>query len=135
MQRARVLLGKRLRECCELHFGSDGRVVDFRRRDGPSKVAAKAKPTKDVSRVVRIEGGVAVGELARKMGVKAPDVQRKLMALGTMASINQSIDPEVATKLAAEFGFQVQDVGFREEEFFELDDPEEAAAPRVALEP
>ena len=42
-------------------------------------------------RVLRIEGSIAVGELARQLGSKAPDVQRKLMALGTMVSINQSI--------------------------------------------
>jgi translation initiation factor IF-2 len=39
------------------------------------------------------------------------------MALGTMASINQSIDVETARQLAREFGYEVQDVGFREEEY------------------
>lgn len=37
VQRARILLGKRLRACCELHFDREGRVVDFRRRRGPSR--------------------------------------------------------------------------------------------------
>ena len=58
------------------------------------KKAANAAP-KESSRVVRIETSVSVGELARGLGVKAPEVQRKLMALGTMVSINQEIDLDV----------------------------------------
>ncbi len=104
-----------------------------RRRDAPSKAGARA-PTKEASRVVRIAGGVAVGELARMMGVKAPEVQRRLMALGTMASINQSIDADTAGKVAAEFGYEVQDVGFREADYFEEAAPE-AAEKRHARPP
>ncbi|MGI9592790.1 MAG: translation initiation factor IF-2, partial [Myxococcota bacterium] len=56
-------------------------------------------------------------------GSKAPEVQRKLMALGTMVSINQIIDVETVTKVAAEFGYEVQDTGFKEEEFLEPTEP------------
>jgi translation initiation factor IF-2 len=91
-----------------------------RRRDTPSRAAASSTaPSKESARIVRIESGVSVGELARMMGVKAPEVQRRLMALGTMASINQSVDADTAGKVAAEFGYQVQDVGFNEEAFFD----------------
>src|SRR5260221_5602819 len=40
------------------------------------------------------------------------------MALGTMVSINTAIDVATAAKVAAEFGFDVQDIGFKEQEFF-----------------
>ena len=33
IQRARRMLGEQLRRCCELHFGSDGRVTDIEPRD------------------------------------------------------------------------------------------------------
>lgn len=33
VQRARALLAERLRRCCEIELGPDGRAVDFRRRD------------------------------------------------------------------------------------------------------
>jgi translation initiation factor IF-2 len=88
-----------------------------KRRDALNRPAA-AKAASDQRRVLRIEGTIAVGELARQLGSKAPDVQRKLMALGTMVSINTSIDVATAAKVAAEFGFDVQDVGFKEQEFF-----------------
>jgi translation initiation factor IF-2 len=92
-----------------------------RRRDAPAppRPAAPAARDESAAKLVRIEGSVSVGDLARMLGAKAPEVQRKLMALGTMVSINQAIDVEVASKVAAEFGYAVQDVGFREEEFFE----------------
>jgi translation initiation factor IF-2 len=94
-----------------------------RRRDAlPVKRPVAATP-KETTRVVRIEGTVSVGELARLLGAKAPEVQRKLMALGTMMSINQEIDLETATRVAQEFDYQVEDVGFREEEYLEAPAP------------
>jgi RNA polymerase sigma-70 factor (ECF subfamily) len=33
VQRARTKLGERLRRCCEVEFGPDGRALDFRRRE------------------------------------------------------------------------------------------------------
>jgi translation initiation factor IF-2 len=98
-----------------------------KRRDAPAKPqpAAVAAPKKE-RRVVRIEGSVTVGELARQLGQKAPAVQGKLMALGTMASVNQAVDAETAATVAKEFGFEVQDVGFREDEVLGI--TEEAVA-------
>ena len=90
-----------------------------KRRDALApKKAANAVP-KESTRVVRIEKTVSVGELARGLGVKAPEVQRKLMALGTMVSINQEIDLETAKAVSAEFNYEVEDVGFREEQYLE----------------
>jgi translation initiation factor IF-2 len=88
-----------------------------KRRDALNRPAA-AKAVSEQRRVLRIEGSIAVGALARQLGSKAPDVQRKLMALGTMVSINTTIDVATAAKVAAEFGFDVQDTGFKEQEFF-----------------
>jgi translation initiation factor IF-2 len=103
-----------------------------RRRDAPAK-PAPPKPAVEVKRAVRIESSVSVGELARLLGEKAPEVQRKLMALGTMVSINQIIDVETASKVAAEFGQEIEDVGFDEAQFLEVgatEDGEAALQPR-----
>ncbi|MEE9282174.1 MAG: translation initiation factor IF-2 N-terminal domain-containing protein, partial [Myxococcota bacterium] len=60
-----------------------------RRRDAPPpKKAAVAESPRETKRVVRVEGAVSVGELARMLGEKSPVVQKKLMSLGTMVSIN-----------------------------------------------
>ena len=103
-----------------------------KRRDALNRPAA-AKSASDPRRVLRVEGSIAVGELARQLGSKAPDVQRKLMALGTMVSINTSIDVATAAKVAAEFGFDVQDVGFKEQEFFAQ--PSQVSEARVSRPP
>jgi translation initiation factor IF-2 len=97
-----------------------------RRRDAPvpARAGAVARPREE-RRVVRVAGSVSVGDLARMLGQKAPLVQSKLMALGTMVSINTAIDVGTAGKVAAEFGFDVQDTGFREEQY--LEQPEQAA--------
>jgi translation initiation factor IF-2 len=92
-----------------------------RRRDVAARagVAQPAVAAKESRKSLRISGDIAVGELARLLGAKAPDVQRKLMALGMMVSINQSIDIETTRKVAAQYDADVQDVGFKEEAFFE----------------
>jgi translation initiation factor IF-2 len=91
-----------------------------RRRDAaPPKKAAVAGAPRETKRVVRVEGAVSVGELARMLGEKSPVVQKKLMSLGTMASINQAVDVETARKVAGAFGYEVQDVGFNEEKYIE----------------
>ncbi len=91
-----------------------------RRRDGaPAPRPAAVRPGKPEKRVLRVAGSVAVGDLARLLGEKAATVQSRLMALGTMVSINQSIDIETVRKVAELFGAEVEDVGFREEVFLE----------------
>jgi translation initiation factor IF-2 len=76
---------------------------------------------------VRLEGTISVAELARQLGAKAAEVQGKLMALGTMVAIHQTVDAGVAEQVAQQYGFEVQDVGFREDEV--LAAGEEAAEP------
>src|SRR5512137_1108694 len=61
-------------------------------------------------RRIRISEAIRVGELAKQMGVRASDVINKLLILGTMATINQSIDVDAASLIAAEFGYQVEAV-------------------------
>ncbi len=86
-----------------------------KRRDAPAPRPVAAAPAKPARRVVRLDGPISVSDLAHQVGAKAREVQAKLMALGTMVAITQSLDAETAGKVAASFGFEVQDVGFREE--------------------
>jgi translation initiation factor IF-2 len=107
-----------------------------RRRDVAARAAAApVAAQKESRRTLRIEGAIAVGELARLLGAKAPDVQRTLMALGTMVSINQSIDVETARKVALQYDAEVQDVGFKEEAFLEKAAPAEGEAQQAPRPP
>ncbi|HXV37656.1 MAG TPA: translation initiation factor IF-2, partial [Myxococcota bacterium] len=102
-----------------------------KRRDALAPKRPAAAGPKESTRVVRIQSSVSVGELARLLGAKATEVQRNLMALGTMVSINQEIDLDTAKSVAAAFGYEVEDVGFREEIYLEdVSDSERSLEPR-----
>lgn len=62
------------------------------------------KPVDKVVHDVEIGNTIAVSELAQKMSVKAAVVIKELMKLGTMASINDSIDQDTATLVIEELG-------------------------------
>jgi len=71
---------------------------------------------KAIKRRIKVGETILVGELAKRMGVKVGEVINKLIAMGVMATINQSIDFDVATLVANEFSFQVEatDIEFEE---------------------
>ncbi|TQV87820.1 translation initiation factor IF-2 [Aliikangiella coralliicola] len=66
------------------------------------------KPTKGVAKQpVSIPESITVGDLAQKMSVKATEVIKAMMGLGSMATINQTIDQETAQLVAEEMGYEV----------------------------
>jgi translation initiation factor IF-2 len=70
-------------------------------------------------RVIRIEDSITVADLAKGMGVKAPEVLKKLWGMGmTGVNINASIDFDTAQLLASEFAYEVQNVAFKEDDIF-----------------
>ncbi|MCL2007812.1 MAG: translation initiation factor IF-2 [Treponema sp.] len=71
--------------------------------------------TNPVPKSIEIMEVVSVSELARKMNLKASDLIQKLMAMGQMVTINQKIDADTATILAAEFGADVKIVSLYDE--------------------
>jgi translation initiation factor IF-2 len=68
-----------------------------------------------------------VSELAKRMGVKANEVIKELMELGTVVNINQTIDAEIASLVASEFDYEVEKVSLEREDLLEKteDTPEE----------
>jgi len=62
------------------------------------------KPTGKIVYDVEIPEAIQVGELAQRMSVKAAVVVKELMKLGTMVTINQSIDQDTAVLVVEELG-------------------------------
>ena len=92
----------------------------------PPKITTQ--PIKAAKRKIKIEEAIRVADLAQQMGVKAQQIIKSLMDLGVMATINQSIDFDTASLVAAEFDYEVEKVGFSEEDFIlpkEEDRPED----------
>jgi len=101
------------------------------RKPRKGKVAIKGEKTlittpKAIKRRIKIDEAIVISELAKRMGIKANEVIKKLMALGVMASLNQAIDFETAAVVASEFNYEVERVTFEEETLIchEEDDPE-----------
>lgn len=70
------------------------------------------KPTGPIIKEVLVPEAITVAELAQKMSVKAAVLIKSLIRLGTMATINESIDQATATILVEELGhkpIQVKD--------------------------
>ncbi len=87
-----------------------------KRRGAKAAPAAGSKKTeitvpKAIKRVIKVSDVIQVGELAKRMGIKAGEVIKKLFGLGIMATINQSVDIDAATLIAQEFGYEVERVG------------------------
>ncbi len=81
---------------------------------------------KAIKRKIKIHDGIAVGELAKRMGVKGAELIKKLLALGVMATINQLLDNDTATLLAADFDYEIETVSIEEETIFEQEDTDAA---------
>jgi translation initiation factor IF-2 len=65
---------------------------------------------KAIKRIIKISETITVGELAKRMSVKATDLIRALMKLGLMATINHPLDVDTATLLATDFGYEIENV-------------------------
>jgi len=66
-------------------------------------------------RPIAITEGVTLKELAEKMEIKSKYIIQKLIAKGILASINQTLDLEVAKDVCAEFGFRAEVISFEQE--------------------
>ncbi|MBT7968982.1 MAG: translation initiation factor IF-2, partial [Methylococcales bacterium] len=62
------------------------------------------KPTVLIAKEIAIPEHIIVSELAQRLSIKAADVIKQMMKLGTMATINQSIDQDTAVIIVEELG-------------------------------
>jgi translation initiation factor IF-2 len=82
---------------------------------------------KPIKRVIRVAEAIMVSDFAKRMGVKANEVIKKLMELGSVASINQAIDADLASLVASEFDYEVEKISLEREDLLERkeDSPEQ----------
>jgi translation initiation factor IF-2 len=129
---------------------------DFQEDETPSEEAAKVyKPTiprkkkpltlvktkktqittpKAIKRIIKIMDSITVGQLAKRMSVKAGEVIKKLMNLGVMATVNETIDIDAASLAAQEFGYEVELITREEEQILvETKDTPEKLLPRAPI--
>lgn len=97
--------------------GKRGRKAD--KRIVPSTIEMKASKRK-----ITVFDTISVSDLAARMKIKASEVIAKLMGLGVMATMNQAVDVETATLIAADFGYEIEQ-GITEEIGIQMLDAQE----------
>ena len=68
-----------------------------------------------ITRTITITEGVSVKDLAELLGVRAKDVIARLLARGVFATINQTLDAELAQDIARQFGANTDVITFEEQ--------------------
>ncbi len=105
----------------------------------PQKNSAKSTPSapqKPQHLSVSIPDEIIVSDLAQKLKVTAAEVVKKLMMMGMMVTLNQSIDYDTAYLIADEFGATVTKevvVTIEEKLFDESEDKEEQLSERAPV--
>jgi translation initiation factor IF-2 len=103
------------------------------REDGDQQHAFAA-PTEPMVREIVVPETITVADLAHKMSVKAAEVIKTMMKLGTMATINQVIDQDTAMIVVEEMGHKAVRAKADDPDAF-LAEEHEAAHTELKLEP
>jgi translation initiation factor IF-2 len=122
----------------ELHLAAGKKPKHRPRMMGKKAVVTSAtgqhafeRPTAPIVHEVALPETITVAELAQKMSVKAAEVIKVLMKLGSMVTINQVLDRDTATIVVEDMGHHVKEAA--------PESPEEllaaAAASEVPAEP
>jgi translation initiation factor IF-2 len=94
-----------------------------RRRRGVYDDEAESRPTQSASAgqpdTVQINSGSTVKDVAEYLGVAVPEVMKKLMALGEMKTLTQTLSDDSIMVLATELGKEVEIVHSEDEEVTE----------------
>ncbi|HPS44359.1 MAG TPA: translation initiation factor IF-2, partial [Treponemataceae bacterium] len=107
--------------------GFKGKKVVYSRRNKEDefedKLLQQKKKALDkanaIPKEIEIMETISVSELARKMNLKASELIGKLMTMGMMVTMNQSIDADTATILASEYDCTVHIVSLYDETVIE----------------
>ena len=80
----------------------------------PPRVAVSNEPL-PITRSITIAEGISVKDLAEKLEIRAKDLIARLVARGVFATINQTLDAELASEMARFFGADTNVITFEEQ--------------------
>jgi translation initiation factor IF-2 len=101
-----------------------------KKRGGKAQVSNTNKTEitvpKAIKRIIKISESISVGELAKRLGIKANDLIKSLMKMGMMVTINHQLDYDTSVILASEYEYEVENVAVDLDEILEstVDAPE-----------
>ncbi|HLW52474.1 MAG TPA: translation initiation factor IF-2 [Candidatus Angelobacter sp.] len=80
----------------------------------PPRLAVSNEPL-PITRTITITEGISVKDLAEKLEVRAKDLIARLMMKGALATVNQTLDADLAKDLARHFGAETGVISFEEQ--------------------
>ena len=66
------------------------------------------KPSETVTKLVKIPNAITVSDLAKELTIKSSEVVKKLMDMGVMATVNQTLDQDTAILVTEEMGHKAE---------------------------
>src|SRR5215469_13031165 len=96
----------------------------------PPRLSLSNEPL-PITRSITITEGISVKDLAEKLSIRAKDLIARLLARGVFATINQTLDAELASEMARFFGAETNVISFEEQTAKEI--AESAATEEGAL--
>jgi translation initiation factor IF-2 len=80
----------------------------------PPRLSLSSEPM-PITRAITIPEGISVKDLAEKLEIRAKDLIARLLARGVFATVNQTLDAELATDMARHFGASTDVISFEEQ--------------------
>jgi translation initiation factor IF-2 len=80
----------------------------------PPRMIVSNEPA-PITRNITITEGISVKDLAEKLGIRAKDLIARLVVRGVFATINQTLDAELASEMARFFGADTEVITFEEQ--------------------
>jgi translation initiation factor IF-2 len=102
----------------------------------PPRMVVSNEP-QPITRSITITEGISVKDLAEKLDIRAKDLISRLLVRGVFATINQTLDAELASEMARFFGADTNVITFEEQTAKEIDAAAaaEESAPETGLRP
>jgi translation initiation factor IF-2 len=86
----------------------------------PPRMVVSNEPL-PITRNITITEGISVKDLAEKLDIRAKDLISRLLARGVFATINQTLDAELASEMARFFGADTNVITFEEQAAKDID--------------
>src|SRR5215472_1584912 len=86
----------------------------------PPRMVVSNEPA-PITRNITITEGISVKDLAEKLDIRAKDLISRLLARGVFATINQTLDAELASEMARFFGADTNVITFEEQAAKDID--------------
>ena len=80
----------------------------------PPRMSVSNEPA-PITRNITITEGISVKDLAEKLDIRAKDLIARLLSRGVFATINQTLDAELASEMARFFGADTNVISFEEQ--------------------